>query len=426
MRILFISRWFPYPPDNGSRIRIFNLVRYLSSHHQIDLISFAAEPVTEERLAVLRRYCHHVDVVRYKSFQPTRVRALLGFLSRRPRSVVDTHNSDMHRLVKEAGCGRAFDAVIASEIDTAPYALDIPDTPKILEDMELTTLYERSLKQRYSLKGVRGRLTWWKLSHYVADLLRDFDGCTVVSEQERERVLQVSPGYGPVVVVPNGVDLAHYAGDFGTPASDTLVYSGALTYGANFDAMDHFLREIFPTIRAQRPNARLSVTGKLDGVPVDRLPITEGVTLTGYLDDVRPAIAQSWACVVPLRVGGGTRLKILEAMALGTPVVSTTKGAEGLEVTPGEDILIADEPADFAAATSRLLSDPALRGRLAANGKRLVHERYSWDQIGERLNQLLYQVAQAPRPGPSTVSGRGPSAVSGQGVEQIHWRRGAE
>jgi ABC-type polysaccharide/polyol phosphate transport system ATPase subunit len=117
------------------------------------------------------------------------------------------------------------------------------------------------------------------------------------------------------------------------------------------------------------------------------------------IDDVRPTVAQSWACVVPLRVGGGTRLKILEAMALGTPVVSTSKGAEGLEVTPGEDILIADEPTEFADAILRLLDDPARRAKLAANGQRLVRERYGWDQIGKKLDQLLHQVVRRYRQG---------------------------
>jgi glycosyltransferase involved in cell wall biosynthesis len=130
---------------------------------------------------------------------------------------------------------------------------------------------------------------------------------------------------------------------------------------------------------------------------VDRLPLSEGVILTGYLNDIRPCVAQSWACVVPLRVGGGTRLKILEAMALGTPVVSTSKGAEGLEATHGDDILIADMPAEFADAVLRLLDDKALRARLAANGRRLVESRYGWEVIGEKLDQLLRKVVEGHR-----------------------------
>jgi glycosyltransferase involved in cell wall biosynthesis len=274
-----------------------------------------------------------------------------------------------------------------------PYVAALSTVPKILEDLELTMLYERFAKERRLLKRLRGGLTWWKLSHYVADLLPVFDGCTVVSDRERECVLQVSPGYGPIGVVPNGVDVVHFAGDFGAPEIDTLVYPGALTYSANLDAMEFFLGKVFPLIRAERPDVRISITGKTDGVALDRLPRDDGVVLTGYLDDVRPTVARSWACVVPLRVGGGTRLKILEALALGTPVVSSSKGAEGLDLIAGRDLLIADGPADFAAAVLRLLHEPALRETLSRNGRRAVEAAYDWPIIGQRFNDFIGMVA---------------------------------
>lgn len=397
MKVLFISRWFPYPPDNGSKIRVFNLVRHLALTHEVDLVSFASEAIAQEQLAAMRRYCPAVDVALYKPFKPHRLKALLGFLSRRPRSVVDTYSVEMQQLVGRAVRERSFDVVIASEIDTAPYALVLSGMPRLLEDVELSAIYERLSRQRHPVRKARTWLTSWKLSRYAANLLLAFDGCTVVSEREREQVLQVSLGYCPIGVVPNGVDVDYYAADFGSPEADTLVYSGALTYGPNFDAIDFFLREVFPLIRAKRPHVRLAVTGKLDGVPVDRLPDSDGLVLTGYLDDVRPTVARSWVCVVPLRFGGGTRLKILEALALGTPVVSTSKGAEGLEVTPGKDILIADEPAEFADTTLHLLGDQALREKLAINGRNLVRERYGWDRIGQELNRFLHQIIQSYR-----------------------------
>ncbi|MFW6116436.1 MAG: glycosyltransferase family 4 protein, partial [bacterium] len=202
-----------------------------------------------------------------------------------------------------------------------------------------------------------------------------------------------------LVLVPNGVDLETNSGDFGAPEPDTLIYPGALTYSANFDAMEFFLQDVFPLVKSQRPNAKLRITGRYDGAPTERLPLGDGVELTGYLDDIRPTVGQTWACVVPLRTGGGTRLKILEAMALGTPVVSTAKGAEGLRVSPGEDILIANEPAEFAAHVLRLLDDEALREKLVANGRNLVEARYRWDRIGERLERFLRRVVEKNRSG---------------------------
>jgi glycosyltransferase involved in cell wall biosynthesis len=206
--------------------------------------------------------------------------------------------------------------------------------------------------------------------------------------------MRLMPGYDALAVVTNGVDLKANTGDFGTSKPDTLIYPGALTYVANFDAMEFFLQDILPLVKAQRPNVRLRITGGYDGVPVERLPLGNGAELTGYLDDIRPAVAQSWTCVVPLRVGGGTRLKILEALALGTPVISTSKGAEGLEVTHEENILIADDPESFARAVLRLLGDEALRTKLSVNGRRLVEERYSWEICARQLDQLLDQVVE--------------------------------
>jgi glycosyltransferase involved in cell wall biosynthesis len=317
---------------------------------------------------------------------------LLGFFSTRPRSIVDTYCLDMHALVEQVGTNNSFDVVVASEMRSAPYALLLKQLPHVFEEVQLAVFYEQFVNQRSLVRKVRYGLTWWKLSRFVTWLLREFEGCTVTSEQERDLIMEIVPQYDALAVVPNGVDLEAHTGDFGTSKPGTLIYSGALTYRANFDAMEFFLRDIFPLVKAQHPDVSLRITGGYDGVPVEQLPLGRGATLTGYLDDVRPAVAQSWACVVPLRVGGGTRLKILEAMALGTPVVSTSKGAEGLEVTHGEDILIADTPAEFADAVLRLLDDRALRARLAANGRRLVESRYGWKVIGEKLDQLLRRV----------------------------------
>jgi glycosyltransferase involved in cell wall biosynthesis len=394
MRILFISGWFPYPPDNGSRIRVFNLIKQLSRRHEIDLFSFAQGPVSEERLAKIESYCRSTHVVQYREFSPNRPKALLGFFCPRPRAIIDTYSREMQTLVEEVSADRSFDVVVASQMRSAPYALVLKQWPRVFEEIELMVAREQFVRQHNIISQARYGLTWWKLSSFMARLLREFEGGTVVSEQERDLVMSIVPGYGSLAIVPNGVDLDSYTGDFGMPKPDTLIYSGALTYSANLDAMDFFLNDIFPQLKAKRPDVILRITGRSDGVPVDRLPLGNGAELTGYLDDIRPAITQSWICVVPLRTGGGTRLKVLEAMALGTPVVSTSKGAEGLDVTPGEDILIADEPSEFADLVVHLLGDQALRARLAASGRRLVEERYSWKMCAQKLEQLLYKAVQ--------------------------------
>ncbi len=397
MNILFISRWYPYPPDNGSKIRVFNLLKQLSRGHDITLLSFAQGPISRERLTEMEYYCRSVRTVPYKEFSPTRLKALLGLFSTRPRSFVDTFSRDMQAVVKDQNANNLFDVVVASEMDSVPYALLTNHTPRVFEDIELSAIYEQFASQRSFVSKARYGLTWCKLSWFIARMLPKFEGCTVVSEKDRELVMRIKPGHEVLAVVPNGIDLEANTGEFGAPRPDTLIYSGALTYSANFDAMEFFLRDIFPLVKAQHPNVSLRITGDYDGVPVERLPLGNGAELTGYLDDIRPAVAQSWGCVVPLRVGAGTRVKILEAMALGTPVISTSKGAEGLEVIHEQNILIADNPDDFAQAVLRLLNDEKLRAKLSANGRQLVKERYSWDICVRQLEQLLYQVVERTR-----------------------------
>jgi len=403
MRILFLSGWFPYPPDNGARMRLFHLLRQLGRQHEIALLSFVQTdvlirdgPVSQGELDAVNSFCRVLGTVPHRHFQPSRPRALLRLFSPLPRSVLETYSPEMEALVRKALHQQPFDLIIASEIgpgiSTPIYVLKVNTIPCVIEDLELSMIRNKILAEDGWAGRMRHRLTWWKQRRYASHLLRQVEGCTVASYEERALLQSIAPRFESFAVVPNGVDLEAYEGDWGPPEPDALIFPGALTYQANFDAMAFFIGSIFPRIRAQRPGATLHITGRTDGVPLHRLPAGDGVVFTGYLKDVRPAVAQACVCVVPLLTGGGTRLKILEAMALGTPVVSTSRGAEGLEVTPGEEILVADEPAKFAEAVLHLLGDEALRTRLATNGRRLVRGRYGWDQIGRGFDQFLHQV----------------------------------
>jgi glycosyltransferase involved in cell wall biosynthesis len=236
-------------------------------------------------------------------------------------------------------------------------------------------------------------LSWLKWERYIRSLSRDIHTWTVVSNRESSLLKNITNGRIISQVVPNCVDYQYYQGDFGPAEADTLVYSGALTYFANYDAVSYFLSEIFPLIKNKRPKTRFLVTGKLDGVSVESLPHPEGVEFTGYLNDIRPTIAQSRVNVVPLRIGGGTRLKILESLALGTPVVSTSKGAEGLDLVDGRDLLVADGPADFAAAVLRLLEDSRLRERLSSAGCSAVASKYDWEAVAPEFCRFVEATA---------------------------------
>jgi glycosyltransferase involved in cell wall biosynthesis len=392
MRILLLSSWFPYPPDNGSKIRAYHLLLALARRHEVTLLTFANARESNDA-APLADVCRVAAVVPSIPFQPGRRRARLGYLSPAPRSVADTHSAEMAQLVVNELAGGRHDVVVALQSGTASYVRNGLPAQRIFDEVETSVIRESWRSSPPGPARWRRWLTWIKTRRYLGQLVRHFAACTVVSERERANLREIAPGYNAIHLIPNGVDTHSLSPGMAAPRPGVLIYNGALTYSANYDAMCHFLGEIWPIVRAQAPEARLLITGRTEGVSIGGLPLDDHVTLTGYLPDIRPAVAGAWACVVPLRVGGGTRLKILEAMALGTPVVATTKGAEGLAVTPEMDILISDSSEGFAAQVVRLCREPDLRHRLAENGRRLVEARYSWQSIGNEFNRLVESVA---------------------------------
>ena len=404
MRILFLSAWYPYPPNNGSKLRIHNLLRGLAQHHEVELISLV-DPRSDRPSSELARSCSGVSVVPRRAYQPTSARALVGLLSPTPRSLVDTYVPAMAERIERA-VDRRHDLVIASQGATAAYARSWRGLPAIFEEVELAA-FQSAGAASMPLRSLRQALTLQKLRAYLRRLLPRFAACTVVSEPERALARRLVPSYrGPVELIPNCVDLTSYQDVLASPQPGTLIFAGSLSYSANHDAMTWFLRHVYPLIKTQVPTVRLTITGDHANRP---LPPAADVELTGLVDDVRPAVASSWVSLAPIRLGGGTRLKILEAMALRSPVVSTTKGAEGLEVRDGEHLLLADTPAAFADAVLRLLQERQLRRRLTDRAYHLVAEQYHWPAVMPRFLQLAEYAAAGDRrasagPEPASVA----------------------
>lgn len=329
--------------------------------------------------------------VRYREFRPGRLKAILGLFSTSPRSILDTFQPEMAKSIEERIRFRRPVLVVYSQLTTAAYH-SAHSIPSIFEELENGSIYEMQATSRSALRRMRGWLTWQKQKGYLRSLIPGFQGCTVVSQNERKLLSQFLPDYQPVAVLPNGVDLRYNRPGVEEVIPGRLVYTGALTYRANLEAVSYFIAEILPLIQKEVPEAELWISGAYEGVDVSEIATHPGVRLTGYLEDLRPLVRSAAACVVPLLSGGGTRLKILEALALGVPVVSTPKGAEGLEVHPGEHLLTGEDPARFAGQVVRLLNSPELRARLSENGRRLVEKNHDWEQIGSQFCQLAEAV----------------------------------
>jgi glycosyltransferase involved in cell wall biosynthesis len=259
--------------------------------------------------------------------------------------------------------------------------------------------YRRMLRMRLSL-GERALYTlkWLAMLRWEAAAARRFDRAVVVSASERDALRRSDPRLA-VSIVENGVDATALAPLPEPPVADTLLFVGTFTYRPNVDAALLLVREIFPLVRRAVPAARLLLVGHEPPEAVRALAREPGVSLAGALPDVNPAYERAAVAVAPLRAGGGTRLKILEAMALGRPVVSTRIGAEGLAVVDHDHLLLSDTPGDFAASVARLLGDRPLRVRLAANARRLVEARYDWARPGDALLDVYRGLAARPAAG---------------------------
>lgn len=390
MNILYLSPWFPFPPTNGSELRINALLRGLAAEHEVTLISFQRRPISDAGLAEARALCREVQLIPWHEFNPKIGRALAGFFSLKPRSVVDTYSPEMADAIRAHVRSGLYQAIFVSELGPAAYATEFGHLSAIIDDLELGVIAQQAEDELPIPQRARRNLMWAKQRAYVRELLPRFAACTVVSEKERQLLRQVAPDYHGVEVIPNCINLPDYDGVHVTPLPNTLIFAGAFTYRVNYEAMAWFLAEVYPLVRNEVPDVHLVITGDHAGLP---LPSLDGVTLAGFVDDIKSAVASAAVSIAPILQGGGTRLKILEAMALRTPVVATTKGAEGLQVTAGEHLLIADTPEAFAEAIIQLLQSESLRQQLASNAHDLVTREYNWSAVMPRLLDLVQRVA---------------------------------
>ncbi len=390
MKILFLSRWFPYPANNGSKLRVLNLLKGLSRCHEVTLLSFISPSEALPDQSVLQEFCTELYTVPWREFDPNSQQARIGFLSLQPRFILDTYSSHMENEIARLLSKDKYDLVVASELTMASYHKAFGNIKAVFEEMEIGGFFEKAYSKENLLRRVRNWLTWLKLKGYLSDLLKSFALCTVVSDKEKNIFLEAFPVHqSKVMVIPNCVELSEYQTHNLERKQNHLIFSGSFRYIANYQAVVWFLEKVYPLILKNVSDTQLLITGDHAGLP---LPNTTNVHLTGHVEDIKSLIASCDVSIVPIWSGGGTRLKILEAMALETPVVSTSKGAEGLLAVDGNSILIADEAERFASQVIRLLQDRQFSQQLASNALQLVKERYDWAQVMPGFLQMLEKV----------------------------------
>ena len=398
MRILFLSPYPPYPPRSGGALRIYNLMKGLAARHEVWCLTFAPDDAAVAALAPLRDVCR-VTTVRGPLPRSLARRAVTTLASPQPDMALRNASGAYANALGQLLAANHFDVVHAASIEMAAYGLQARASGGAvwLDEFNAEYVLQRrtaladlrnpksKLANPKSLLGIGYSLIQWrKLAAYERRALRRFSGVLAVSEEDRRALLRLDPTLN-IAIVPNGVDSDYFNREAIAPQhsrlsahASALVFTGTLDFRPNVDALCWFVADVLPLIRGQRPDAHLLAVGKSPGAAARALA-GPAVTIHADVPDVRPFIAGAAAYVVPMRMGGGVRLKLLEALAMASPVVSTALGAEGVEgLRAGAHLLLADDAPGFAAAVLRLLDEPTLGAALGLAGRRLVAERYDW------------------------------------------------
>lgn len=381
----------PCPLDDGWRIRTFSLLKALTRlGAPVDLLVLD-ETGEEAGHEVLQSLCRDVRVIpRRKAYSKTDL--MRGLLFAKPFSVLNYAEPEFRRALDALLARHSYGYIQVEDVVMAQYVEGMKDARKVLDMHNI----ESDLLRRYAdntdnlLRRTYARNAAAKLERYEMRVAEAFDAVLVCSEEEKS-TLQ-GRGMGTCVeVVPNGVDGAYYK-TVVPSKGDALVFVGSMDYHANISGILFFVSEVLPILVKVRPKLKVYVVGKNPPEEITSLS-SEAMVVTGAVDDVRPMLSKGAVSIVPLLVGGGTRLKILEAMAAGLPVVSTPLGAEGLSARDGREILIADSPEDFAGRVLHLLENAGERERLADSGRKFALANYDWRVIGCRLEGLVTELA---------------------------------
>jgi sugar transferase (PEP-CTERM/EpsH1 system associated) len=386
MKILFLAHRIPYPPNKGDKLRAYNIIRHLAEKHHVCLVSLYDDPSDRAYAEDLKKICEEVHVFYLHPFC-ARARALWSLFKGEPFTVGYFYNPSMKAKVKEMVSSVGYDRVFAYSSSMAQYCEDL-SMPKIMDlvdcDSAKWAQYSKHVRWPMSLLYARERS---ELQRYEKEIIQKFDDIIVVSEGEKHQ-FSLFADAAKINVIPNGVDTDFFVP--GPPVSgDRIVFTGAMDYYANVDAVTYFCSEIFPLIRRRVPAAEFYIVGHRPSRAVLALAKQRGVTVTGSVGDIREYLGGAEVAVVPLRIAQGVQNKILEAMAMGLAVVTTARAAAGLAARPGRDLFLADTAGLFAEKVVALLEDEALRKDMGAAARELVLEGYLWENTLKKLDGVL-------------------------------------
>ncbi|HZD58152.1 MAG TPA: glycosyltransferase [Anaerolineales bacterium] len=420
LNILFLTQIIPYPPDAGPKVKTWHVLRYLVRRgHCVTLASFV-RPEEQAYVPIMEELCAQVYTIPIHRSRPADIYYWLrSHFTGRPFLIERDDRDAMHDLVRHILAAGKTDAIHADQLTMTQFAMRAREVQDVFgrhgrtasnHDLSLIfdahnavwSIIERmGQNARWYLRPVLG-LEARRVKRYEGCVVRQFDHTLAVTELDRQALFAAaaasrngaSSSLPAIPVIPIAVDTGHLQPLRCQPRSTNILTLGTLHYPPNADGIRWFMQEVYPLIQEQVPEATLTVVGK--NPPNDFLESAyrepQSIQVTGYVPDLTPYLEQATVMVVPVRAGGGMRVRILEAFARAMPVVTTTIGLEGIDAQPGEDVLVADTPFDFAAAVVRLLKDEHLRSRLATNARALAETRYEWKVVLRGMDSVYNQI----------------------------------
>ena len=390
MNILFLCHRVPYPPKRGGKIRPFNMIRHLARSHEVAVATLVRSAQEESDAEQLRSYCDELYVGRISPFAAWARFGLYGLVGR-PATFGYFHSPALYRQVRRLLTMRNFDAILVHCSSMGHYVAHHDGCRKVMDfgdaDSEKWLEYAATspapVSWAFRLEGNRVRKAEQRLGAL-------FDAGSVNAPRERD----VLAGYvrSPIAVIPNGVDLEYFQP---SPSSgqgyipNRIIFTGNMSYRPNVEAVRHFAAKIFPRVLREIPDAQFHIVGMDPAPAVRRLADGNRIIVTGRVDDIRPYFDSAAVAIAPLRVARGLQNKVLEAMAMRVPVVSSPAAFAGINAVAGQDLLVAGQPGEFSRAIVTLLRDPTARERVAAAGRTCVETNHNWSQLLERLEDLV-------------------------------------
>lgn len=393
IRLLFLAPRLPFPMDTGGKIRTANLIKQIAKTCELHLACFSFQKEDYRLADEFSRGQFSVTLIELQKPAGSINKAWKIISDDEPYSISKYNNPAMKKTISDMVSGRKFDLVHVDHIHMAHYRCVFPDIPALVDEHNVEyRILERCVpvEKNWIMKNVY-RQQAAKTKRFEKEFLDKFTACSAVSDDDARDLMALTNKAISVHVVPNGVDTEFFqlAEQGGCPLQEAIVFTGSLDWLPNEDAVLFFCQDILPLIHRQRPHVKFFVVGKnASDAILKEAKKNNQVVVTGRVDDVRPFLERSKVFVAPLRIGGGTRLKILEAMSMKRAVVSTTVGAEGISYREGQHVLLADRPNDFAARVLALLSDPLKCQAMGEAGRQLVLNEYDWNIVRKKLLEI--------------------------------------